>query len=203
MIHTHLLAGLFVFALAISAWPLRAQDAQPTVKPPSAEAQRKLGSPGPEHERLATYTGAWDVEIRMGAGGAAMVYRGQADHRMLAGRRFLQMDYQAKDKADNIDGSFIIGFDSRHKRFTLVALDSFGPYFVTSQGKAGDNAVKIRMLGTDDDPMMKAMGFTKEFVHVLELRSADEFAIEVWFVDTRNAARREFKYMDYVFKRKK
>jgi hypothetical protein len=50
---------------------------------------------------------------------------------------------------------------------------------------------------------MKAMGHTKEFVHILDLRAPDEYAVEVWFVDTRTAERKEFKYMDYTFKRRK
>jgi hypothetical protein len=110
---------------------------------------------------------------------------------------------QAKSQADTTEGVFIIGFDPRHDRFALIAMDNFGDYFVTSQGKRDERTGKIRMLGTDDDPMMKALGHSKEFVHVLDVRNEDEFAIEVWFVDTRTPARREFKFMDYSFKRKK
>lgn len=78
-----------------------------------------------------------------------------------------------------------------------------GTYFITSQGRRDTPGGKIRMLGTDDDPVMKAMGHTKEFVHVLDLRSPDEFAVEVWVVDTRTSARKEFKYMECLFKRRK
>jgi hypothetical protein len=194
--------GAFCFALAVAVSKLPAQEAKDSSKSAPAELQRKLRTPGPEHEQLASYAGAWNVEIKMGGGGAAIVYHGAANNRMIAGRRFLQIEYQAMGKTDEIDGTIIVGFDSRHKRFTLVAMDSFGPYFVTSQGQRNEKSNKIRMAGTDDDPMMKAMGFTKEFVHVLDLRSKDEYAVEIWFVDTRNAARREFKFMDYVFKRK-
>jgi hypothetical protein len=194
--------GAVCLAFSLAASPLEAQVAQETTKPSSGELQRKLRTPTPEHKQLASYAGAWDVEIKMGGGGGALLYRGAANNRVVAGSRFLQMEYQAKAKNDEIDGTFIVGFDSRHKRFTLVAMDSFGPYFVSSQGQRDEKSGKIRMLGTDDDPMMKAMGYTKEFVHVLDLRSENEYAIEIWFVDTRTAARREFKFMDYVFKRK-
>ena len=57
------------------------------------------------------------------------------------------------------------------------------------------------MYGKDDDPVMKAMGFTKEFVHILDIRGKDEFAVEVWFVDTRTAERREIKSLEYIFTR--
>jgi hypothetical protein len=197
------LLAAFGFVLSLSASPLQAQEAQETAKSSPGELQRKLRTPTPEHKQLASYAGAWDVEIKMGGGsGGALVYRGAANSRLVAGTRFLQIEYQANAKGEEIDGTFIVGFDSRHNRFTLIAMDSFGPYFVTSQGQREEKSGKIRMLGTDDDPMMKAMGYTKEFVHVLDLRSANEYAVEIWFVDTRTAARREFKFMDYIFKRK-
>jgi hypothetical protein len=113
------------------------------------------------------------------------------------------MQYEATGKGDTNEGIFTVGFDRRHKEYALVAFDNFGTYFVTSQGKRDEKSGKIRMAGKDDDPVMKAMGHSKEFVHVLDLRGPDEFAVEVWFVDTRTAERREFRYMDYTFKRKK
>ncbi len=194
---------LFGLSLIFVSESLSAQEAKPRAKPLSAEEQLKLTKPGPEHEELARYAGKWDVEVSLGSGASAMIYRGTAENRMTVGGRFLQMEYQAKGQADSMEGIFTVGFDPRHQRHTLIAMDSFGTYFVTSQGQREAKSGKIRMLGSDDDPMMKAMGFTKEFVHVLDLRSADEFAVEVWFVDTRTPARREFKYMDYSFKRKK
>ncbi|WP_449069707.1 DUF1579 family protein [Prosthecobacter sp.] len=173
------------------------------MKPPTAEEQLKLTKPGAEHEELARHAGTWDVEVSMGGGAAAVKYQGTSENRMTVGGRFLQMEYQARGKAGSTEGMFTLGFDPRHQRHTLIAMDSFGAYFVTSEGLRDAKDGKIRMRGTDDDPVMKAMGHTKEFVHVLHLRSADEFAVEVWFVDTRTAARKEFKYMDYTFKRRK
>jgi hypothetical protein len=190
------------FAVAISSTPLFAQEAKKAIKRPSMEEQLKRTRPGPEHEQLTRYAGAWAAEVRMFAGPSAIAYEGNAENRAIVGGRFLQVEYQAKGKAGDTEGVFIVSFDSRHKRYALVALDNFGTYFVTSQGKRDDATGKIKMLGTDDDPMMKALGFTKEFVHVMDLRSDDEFAVEVWIVDTRTPARKEMKYMEYVFKRK-
>jgi hypothetical protein len=182
---------------------LRGQESK-TAAQPSIEEQLQATKPGPEHEKLSPYAGQWEVEVRMGGGPAAAAYQGTASGRMIVGGRFLQLEYQAKGESDDdTEGQFTIGYDQRHKQFDLIALDSFGTYSVASHGKRDEESGKIRLWGTDDDPMMKALGLTKEFVHVLDLRGADEFAIEVWFVDTRTAARKQFKYMDYIFKRKK
>jgi len=198
--------AIFVTLLALLA-AYAAENAKSSstaaTKPPSQAEMLKMAGPGPEHEQLAGYAGTWDVEIKMGGGRNAMVYQGTAKNRMTVGGRFLEMQYEATGKGGTNEGAFTLGFDRRHKEYALVAFDSFGTYFVTSQGKRDEKSGKIRMTGKDDDPMMKAMGHTKEFVHVLDLRGPDEFAVEVWFVDTRTAERREFKYMDYTFNRKK
>jgi hypothetical protein len=180
-----------------------AVSAAQEAKPLSAEDQLKLTKPGLEHEALARYAGTWDVTVSMGSGASAIQYQGTAESRMTVGGRFLQVEYQAQGKEDETEGMFTVGFDSRHQRYTLIAMDSFGTYFVTSQGPRDAKSGKIRMSGTDDDPVMKALGHTKEFVHVLDLRGPEEFVVEVWFVDTRTAARQEFKYMDYTFRKKK
>ncbi|HWN96822.1 MAG TPA: DUF1579 family protein [Methylomirabilota bacterium] len=183
-----------------------ADDAKPSgaaTKPPLQAEMLKMAGPGPEHEQLAGYAGNWDVEIKMGGGRNAMAYQGSARNRITVRGRFLEMQYEATGKGGTNEGIFTLGFDRRHKEYALVALDSFGTYFVTSQGKRDEKTGKIKMYGKDNDPQMKAMGLTKEFVHVLDLRSADEYAVEVWFVDTRTAERREMKFMEYTFKRKK
>lgn len=197
-----LLSTLFLFLMSITE-SLTTQETKQRPKQPSAEEMLKMARPGVEHEKLARYIGKWDVVVSMSSGAAAMKYQGTAESRMTVGGRFLQMEYQAKGKTDSTEGIFTIGFDPRHQRYTIIAMDSFGTYFVTSQGKQDEKTGKIRMLGTDDDPMMKSLGYTKEFVHVLDLRNPDEFAVEIWFVDTRTAARKEIKFMEYTFKRGK
>lgn len=196
---------LIALALALTLVnnSLPAQESTQQKKLPSRAEQLKLTKPGVEHKKLARYVGEWNVEMKMGSGAKALVYQGTAESRMLVGGRYLQIEYQAKSQSKSTEGIFTLGFDPRHQHFTLIAMDSFGTYFVTSQGKRDNKTGMIRMRGTDDDPKMKAMGYTKEFVHVLDLKSDNEFAVEVLFVDTRTPAKREFKFMEYTFKRKK
>ena len=176
-----------------------AQEVQPAPKVPSIADQLKRAKPGPEHEKLVRYSGEWDLEIKMRPN---TIYQGRATNLAIVGGRFLQIEYQTKGSRDSIDGIFTVGFDPRHERFTMIAMDSFGPYFVTSQGKRDEATGIIKMLGTDDDPAVKAMGYTKEFIHALDLRGPDEFTIEIYFINTRTPERREMKFMTYTFKRK-
>lgn len=188
-----IIALLWAFIALSSA---EGQESRKSVETAS-EAQLRLAGPGPEHEKLARYSGTWNVRVTMGP----LTYHGAATNRMTVGGRFLQVEYQAEGEKGATEGIFIAGFDPRHQRHTLIAMDSFGPYFVTSQGKP-DASGKLRLLGSDDDPTMKAMGFTKEFVHVVDFKSADEFTIEVRFIDTRTPERKEMKFMTYSFTRR-
>jgi hypothetical protein len=189
--------SIIALGLVIVTSALLSAQAPEKKAPPSADEIRKMMAPGPEHEQLAKYAGTWDLVIKMGP----QTMECTSENRMIVGGRFLEMDYASKDK--KAEGQFSLGFDRRHEHYTLTAMDNFGTYPVHSQGKRVGEAGKAKLYGKDDDPMMKAMGFTKEFVHVIDFKNPDEFSIEVWFIDTRTAERKEIKAMDYSFRRKK
>lgn len=107
---------------------------------------------------------------------------------MIIAKRFLWVAYQAAGKASQQKGAFIIGFDRRHERYSLIAMDTDGTYSICSHGKKDPKSGKIRMHGTDDDPHMKALGIRKAFVQVSDFSDPDHFVIEVYFVDPRTPA---------------
>jgi hypothetical protein len=94
---------------------------------------------------------------------------------------------------------YTFGFDQRHGLFTVIAMDNTGSYFVSGKGKRDGS--RIPMYGTDDDPVMRSMGFDKEFVIVLDARSADHVRIEIRFIDTRTPARTELPFMAFDLRR--
>lgn len=172
-------------------------------KRPSPEQMRKLleqTRPGPEHELLAKFAGKWKLTIKSARGAQST---GRANSYMTLENRFLWIGYGTDKKTRAFKGSFQIGFDRRHGRFTLIAMDNSGTYFVTSQGKADPKTGRIKLNGKDDDPYMKSLGFTKEFAHVLDLSNPDRFTITVLFIDTRTPARTESRGMELIFERLK
>lgn len=188
--------------------PMSGQESE---KPAASKSETlyQQALPGPEHQTLASFAGDWEAELTFGAGPAARTTRCDGRSRMVVGGRFLQMDYRAKetvgsdDPASFSEGQFQLGFDRRHRQFTIVAMDNWGTYFVTGKGQEDSSSGKIRLAGTDDDPQMKAMGLTKEFVYAIDLRDRDRLTVDVLVVDTRTPARREFKLLGIVFKRRK
>ncbi len=188
--------------MMLLGWAVATSSAQePAAKPaPSASREEllKQTQPGAEHERMAKYAGEWAASASMGNRSSV----GSARARMITGGRFLHIEYTLTGAAGPIEGSFLIGFDRRHGHYELLATDTFGTYWVASRGKSEAEGGKIKLAGRDDDPTMKALGFTKEFVHVLDFRRPDEWGIEVRFIDTRTPERREIQAMEYRFQRK-
>ncbi len=178
----------------------------PNPKVPTPEEYLEQTKPGAEHATLAKYVGSWDVAATSGADPDAKKYTGQSVHKLAVGKRYLQIEFETRGGAGPLtltDGLFTIGFDRRHRVYTISAMNSFGTYPLHSVGKADAKTGIVTMLGTDDDPILQATGFGGEFVHRLTFRSDDELRIEYLFIDSRTEDRKEIKALDFVFKRRK
>lgn len=184
--------------------PLLAAAQEPQRKPTPEEfaKYRELTRPGPEHEMLKSYSGEWKVTVRAGHAGQREPSTGAATTYMMMEDRFLWIGYGARGPSGRFRGSFIIGYDRRHERFDLIAMDTDGTYFITSHGKRDEKSGTIKLYGVDDDPYMKKMGFEKEFGHFVTFVEPDKFTVDVIFIDTRTPDRREDKGMKFVFERK-
>ncbi len=155
-----------------------------------------ISGPGPELERLSKYVDSWDVELQMGG----QTYSGTSSTKLIVGDRFLQADFAVENASGNIEGIYIIGFDRRNEVYQVLGMDSFGTYFVSATGPASEEYT-AKTYGKDNDPMMKKMGFEKEFGYNLLFKEDDKFVIEVFWIDNRTEARTEIKALEYVFTR--
>ena len=93
----------------------------------------------------------------------------------------------------------MLGMDRRHSEYTIQSMDSWGTYFVTARGKRKADSKLIKLYGTDDDPHMKSMGFTKEFAFALDFTASNKFSVKVYMIDNRTPNRREMLMMEYQF----
>lgn len=82
-----------------------------------------------------------------------------------------------------------------------MAADIGGTYFVTASGKRDSETKTIKVYGKDNDPMMKKMGFDKEFAFALSLQDEDQFSVVVYWIDTRTSERNEIVGLSYSFTR--
>jgi hypothetical protein len=156
------------------------------------------GAPGPEHQFLNSLQGRWQVSmVPVGATEPGEPV-GSADARSRLGGRFVEFELDL-EAGPIRHALYTFGFDRRHDVFTVIAMDNTGPYFVTGRGKREGS--RIAMYGTDEDPVMREMGFDKEFVIALDARSVDHIRIEILFIDTRTPARTELPFMAFDLRR--
>lgn len=164
---------------------------------------RNQARPGPEHQLLKKLSGNWDLTIQLGPEENKKFNEGTARSYMTLENRFLWIGYEVQQSNNRkLKGSYTIGFDRRHDHFTLIAMDTYGTYFITSSGKMIEGENKAKLYGKDDDPYMKSLGFSKEFAHVIDFGDKDSFTIDVFFIDTRTEDRNQELAMKFKFKRR-
>ncbi len=157
----------------------------------SAQTDSDLAGPGPEHAGLIALTGDW----RLYAQGQP---NGVATARSRLGGRFVEFELLA-DAGPIRQAVYTFGYDRRHDRYNVSAMDNTGTYWVVGQGH--NVGGRIAMYGKDDDPNMEAMGLKKEFAIVLEVKSENEVSIEVIFIDTRTPERNEIQFLAFDLRR--
>ena len=183
-IATLTVACFFALAAATSA-----QESQKPAGPRNSATLYEQAKPGKEHAELARQTGLWKVKVAMGDGARVNTSSGRAKCYMMMDGRFLWIAYNVAGKAGAFKGAFMIGFDRRNSRYTLTGIDTHGTYCIFSHGKKDAETGKIKLYGKDDDPHMKAMGFDKEFAHELDFKNAENFTINVYYIDNRTPKR--------------
>lgn len=145
-----------------------------------------------EHRFLQGLAGEWSVHV---AGEEV----GTATGRLRLEDQFVEVEIRA-DAEPVGHALYTFGFDARHGRFTVIAMDDTGTYWVTAQGERdGDRVI---MYGEDDDPNMAAMGIEKAFVIELAVAGADAARIETRLIDTRTPARTELPFFGFDLRRR-
>ena len=150
---------------------------------------------------FAGYEGTWSVTVKQPESGE-MVTRGSgtAEIRTRVGGRFLEVEAAIEDGPVS-QVLYVLGFDTRHRTYNIIAFDNTGTYFVTAAGDSTSGPPHIVMYGTDDDPAMREMGFDKAFAFVWHLGSVDRFSLQTRWIDTRTPAREDHLFMTLEFTR--
>lgn len=191
-------AGLLLAGTAL------VQDAPPS--PQDLAEMRRLmmesAQPGPEHELLARYVGAFeqDVTVWPAQGAQPVKFKGQAQTRMILGGRYLEQTGTSKFMGMETESLSLVGFDRRHQEFTIIGLDTVGTYWVSGQGPYDPETKTATMRGTDEDPIG---GVTQDFDFRLTFVDDDTLRTEIWFRDAAHSKDgKPFKMVEVVSRRK-
>lgn len=195
---------VLALSLLVLAVPAFAQRPSPEEQRRIAQAMMAAARPGPEHQRLAALAGTWDVEILMYGGAAAskpMRMMAVVENRMILGGRFLESSSAGGQDPMRFESLVIYGFDRRHGKYTLVAHDVSGTYYVTAAGGYADSTRTITMSGTDDDPVAK---HTQIYDMHLRFVDDDTYVTDVVFTDAAHTGGKgAFKAYEAIHRRRK
>lgn len=175
------LLSLLLTAVALSPAQEQEMPSQEELERMMAEHAR-AGQPGPEHDRLATLEGTWDVEVTMWPEpGAEPVQLPTTvmESKMILGGRFLQQRGTAGSGEEAVETLSLIGFDRRNDLYNLMAMDTSGTYWVTASGKAVDEDT-IVLSGTDWDGII---GHEQQYDFVLRWEDEDTLVTQIIFKD--------------------
>ncbi|HUH11808.1 MAG TPA: DUF1579 family protein [Longimicrobiales bacterium] len=175
------LLPLCLMPLVFAAPPAQAQQAPtPEERARVAALIRAAALPGEAHARLAALEGTWHQRIRMRpAHGAELVeMEGTATNTMILGGRFLKTESSGGEGPYAADALLLTGHDGRSGLYTQVAFDSWGTYWVSAAGGAGEDGT-ITMSGEDRGPL----GHTQRYDFILRIVDADTYVSAIVFHD--------------------
>ena len=138
-------------------------------------------NPGPEHKRLEALAGTWDQEIKFwpAPGAKPLTIKSRSVNRMVLGGRFLVCEGKGGQGPMTMESMQILGFDRRYNRYTAVAYDSMGTYYITAAGGYDESKNAIVMSGEETYPTLG----TEKYDMVSRTVSPDQYVVEIIFKD--------------------
>ncbi len=155
----------------------------PAAKQKMIENMMAMMQPGPEHKRLERMVGSWNVVTKywMEPGAPPKSIDGKSRCEMALGGRFLRCELKGEFEGMPFEALNLIGFDRRTDKYTSVAFDTMGTYYVTAEGEYDTATKSIRMHGQTHDPKLN---HTEIYTMVWREVSDDQYVQEVWFKPT-------------------
>jgi len=198
--------ALLIALLLLTTLTLTAQSAPPEDSVRRAEMVNQameLAQPGPEHERLSKLTGEWEQEISiwMEPGSDSVLVHGAAVNEMILGGRFLRFRSELEFMGTKGESLLLIGYDRRYRQYTILALDTWGTYYVSGVGQYDESSNSITVVGEDYDPILE---HTQVYEMTFAFEDDDSFRYTLVYTDDAHTKGEDpFKMVDITHRRKK
>ncbi len=180
----------FQFAMVVCATfvVLTVALAQQSERQPSPEEMQKMmaeymkiGAPGPEHAKLATWAGDWTTQGKMWMSPDAQptdMAPGTHKAEMILGGRFLQMRVTGDWMGTPMDGMGIMGFDNFKRVYQMIWIDNTATPIYFASGTADPSGKVITLMGKVDDPVKGEKD--KDTKWVCRFESDTKIIFEMW-----------------------
>ena len=163
----------------------------PRIRPEAASARHfdpnaieahwlEWSQPGVEHRWLDQLAGTWqaNTQVRVLPDSEPAPSQGTLRAQWVLGQRFLQLEYQAAQKGQTLEGFGHLGFDKARDRFVGYWIDSLGTQMAdVSTGQLSKDRASLTLRRKAIDPMT---GLEREVKEVLSLQSPQEFHWQTW-----------------------
>ncbi len=178
----YIIAALFITATINAA----AQTEQ------EMAAWMAMATPNANHEVLKQFEGSWKMDwaYRMTMEQPEEKGTGTAEHKMILGGRFIQIDGMVDMMGQAMKILQFIGYDNRKNEYFLIGMDEFGTYAMICKGAYDKNKKQFTFNGSDLDPMTK-----KEYPFRIVITFAGNKITNETFVSDGS---KEFRMMEIV-----
>jgi hypothetical protein len=124
----------------------------PMQNPQYMEDMAAAGTPGPQHERLASHAGSWKVEgqMWMAPGAEPMPMNATAAIEVLLGGRTIVEDFKSDFMGEPFEGRLIQGFDNVSQRYWSLWTDNMSTGYWMAHGTETSPG-QIELKGTAKD----------------------------------------------------
>jgi hypothetical protein len=145
------------------------------------EAYMKIGTPGPEHAKLAAWAGEWITHSKMWMSPDAQPMEtppGTHKAEMILGGRFLQMKETGDMMGMPMEGMGIMGYDNFRQVYQMIWIDNTSTPFYFATGTADASGKIITLLGKADDPVKGERN--KDMKWVCRFENDTKIIFELW-----------------------
>ncbi len=177
---------------------------EPWVPVDSATIMAKMmevGTPGPMHAMIKSWSGTWNGETTMWdyEGAAPTKSTGTAVNKMVVGDKYQMSTHTGNMMGMPFEGMSFLAYDNATKKFVSTWIDNWGTGIMTMTGNWDEGTKTLTMSGTYPDIVRP--GKECSMREVFKIVDADTQLMEMYGPDQKTG--KEFKMMEMKMTRKK
>ena len=154
-----LAAGIALIATLVLAQTGKEQPKMTPEQQAEMEAYMKAGTPGPQHQALASTAGNYDVKVKTWhePGGPAMEEPGTVTRSMTLGGRVLVEEFNGSMMGTPFTGHGMMGYDNVTGKHWSTWNDSMSTGIMVTEGKCDATGKNCAFTGSWNDPVKKTL----------------------------------------------
>ncbi len=163
------------------------------------ERWKTLAAAGPDHKVLEKLVGTWTTVSRfwIDRSDVPQESRGECVHKMILGRRYLQLDCTGELLGTPFSGLGFVGYDNYRKQYVSAWMDNASTMMLCGTGSWNATEKTYSEVGDYQDPLT---GTTRKFRNTIKVVDADTLLMES---HSTGPDGKEVKDMEVTYTRKK